>query len=219
MAATYVVQQGDTLSGIAQKFGISLSDLESANPEITNPDLIIPGQVINIPGSESGDNGDGNGPKGKDDKDQKDKDKEGKEFKDKDKEGKEFKDKDKDHKDKDKDHKDKDHKDHKDKEHKDQKDHKDKEHKDHKEHPEKHDHEKHGHEKQHEGHGSGGSGETGAHAVSLGSGGTPLIHFIGAELRPDLAHTTLRREPDLAGGAQGMASQDGGAVAAAEAGN
>lgn len=212
MAATRVVQQGDTLSGIAQEFGISLSDLEAANPQITNPDLIVPGQVINIPGPESGDDGDDNGPKGKDDKDQKDKDKEGKEFKDKDKEGKEFKDK--EHKDKDKDHKDKDHKDHKDKEHKDQKDHKDKEHKDHKEHPEKHDH-----EKQHEGHGGGGSGVTGAHAVSLGSGGTPLMHFIGTELRPDLVHTTLRREPDLVGGAQGMAGQDGGAVAAAEAGN
>jgi spore coat assembly protein SafA len=211
MADTYVVQQGDTLSGIAQKFGVSLSDLEAANPQITNPDLIVPGQLINIPDSGSGDDGDGDGPKSKDNKDQKDK--EGKEFKDKDKEGKEFKDKDKEHKDKDKDHKDKDHKDHKDKEHKDQKDHKDKEHKDHKEHPEKHDH-----EKQHEGHGGSGSGVTGAHAVSLGSGGTPSMHFIGAELRPDLVHTTLGREPDLSGGAEGMAGQSGG-TAAAKAGD
>ena len=213
MAATYVVQQGDTLSGIAQKFGVSLSALEAANPQITNPDLIFAGQVINIPGSESGDDGDGDGPKGKDDKDQKDKDK--------DKEGKEFKDKDKEHKDKDKEHKDKDQKEHKDKEHKDQKDHKDKEHKDHKDKEhfhEKHDHEKHDHEKQHEGHGGGGSGVTGAQAVSLGSGGTPLMHFIGAELRPDLVRTTLRREPDLAGDAQGMAGQSG-ATAAAEAGD
>src|SRR5437763_11132543 len=192
MAATYVVQQGDTLSGIAQKFGVSLSDLEAANPQITNPDLIFAGQVINIPGSESGDDGDGDGPKGKDDKDQKDKE-----------------------------HKDKDQKEHKDKEHKDQKDHKDKEHKDHKDKEhfhEKHDHEKHDHEKQHEGHGGGGSGVTGAQAVSLGSGGTPLMHFIGAEVRPDLVHTTLRREPELAGDAQGMAAQSG-ATAAAEAGD
>jgi LysM repeat protein len=204
MAATYVVQQGDTLSGIAQSFGISLADLEAANPQITNPDLIFPGQVINIPGTEPGDDGGGDGPKGKDDKE--------KDWKDKDKEGKEWKDKDKDHKDKEKDHKDKEHKDHKDKEHKDQKDHKDKEHKDHKEHHhEKHDHEKRDHEKQHEGHGGGGSG---AQAVGLGSGGGPSVHFIGAELRPDLVHTTLRREPDLAGGAEGTAGHGGGAVAA-----
>jgi len=100
----------------------------------------------------------------------------------------------------------KDHKDHKDKEHKDQKDHKEKEHKDHKdkEHKEHHKekekehHEKHDHEKEHEGHGSGDPGGAEAHAVSLGSGETPMVHFIGTELRPDLAHSTLRREPDLA---------------------
>jgi spore coat assembly protein SafA len=46
---TYVVQQGDTLSGIARRFGVSLSDLEKANPQITNPNRIFPGQVINIP--------------------------------------------------------------------------------------------------------------------------------------------------------------------------
>jgi spore coat assembly protein SafA len=44
-----VVQRGDTLSGIAERFGVSLSDLEKANPQITNPDLIFPGQVIIIP--------------------------------------------------------------------------------------------------------------------------------------------------------------------------
>jgi spore coat assembly protein SafA len=46
---TYVVQQGDTLSGIARRFGVSLSDLEKANPQITDPNRIFPGQVINIP--------------------------------------------------------------------------------------------------------------------------------------------------------------------------
>jgi LysM repeat protein len=46
---TYVVQRGDTLSGIARRFGVSLSDLEAANPEITDPSRIFPGQVINIP--------------------------------------------------------------------------------------------------------------------------------------------------------------------------
>jgi tyrosinase len=51
MAATYVVQPGDTLSGIAQRFGVSLAALEAANPQVTNPNLIHPGQVLNIPGN------------------------------------------------------------------------------------------------------------------------------------------------------------------------
>jgi nucleoid-associated protein YgaU len=29
-------------------FGVSLGALEAANPQITNPDLILPGQVIRI---------------------------------------------------------------------------------------------------------------------------------------------------------------------------
>jgi spore coat assembly protein SafA len=46
---TYVVQRGDTLSGIARRFGVSLENLEEANPQITDPNRIFPGQVINIP--------------------------------------------------------------------------------------------------------------------------------------------------------------------------
>lgn len=46
---TYVVQKGDTLSGIASRFGITLSQLLALNPQITNPNLIYPGQVINVP--------------------------------------------------------------------------------------------------------------------------------------------------------------------------
>jgi nucleoid-associated protein YgaU len=45
----YAVQSGDTLSGIAQQFGVSLGALEAVNPQITNPDLIVPGQVVRIP--------------------------------------------------------------------------------------------------------------------------------------------------------------------------
>jgi LysM repeat protein len=45
----YVVKPGDTLSGIAGRFGVTLGALEAANPQITNPDLIFPGQVIRIP--------------------------------------------------------------------------------------------------------------------------------------------------------------------------
>lgn len=46
---SYVVQAGDTMSGIAQKFGVSLKALEAANPQVTNPNLIFPGQVLTIP--------------------------------------------------------------------------------------------------------------------------------------------------------------------------
>lgn len=46
----YSVQRGDTLSGIAKRHGVSLSALMAANPQINNPNLIYPGQAINIPG-------------------------------------------------------------------------------------------------------------------------------------------------------------------------
>jgi hypothetical protein len=48
---TYEVKPGDTLSKIAQHFGIGLSDLLKANQQITNPNLIVVGQKINIPSS------------------------------------------------------------------------------------------------------------------------------------------------------------------------
>jgi len=46
---TYTVRNGDTLYMIARRYGISLEQLISANPQITNPNLIQIGQVINIP--------------------------------------------------------------------------------------------------------------------------------------------------------------------------
>ncbi len=45
----YTVQDGDTLYFIALRFGISLDDLIKANPQIPNPNIIYPGQVICIP--------------------------------------------------------------------------------------------------------------------------------------------------------------------------
>ncbi len=45
----YTVQPGDTLFFIAQRFGVSLQALLAANPQITNPNLIFPGQQICIP--------------------------------------------------------------------------------------------------------------------------------------------------------------------------
>ncbi|MGP4846242.1 LysM peptidoglycan-binding domain-containing protein [Marinobacter sp. 1Y8] len=48
MPATYTVKSGDTLSGIAQKKGSSVSRLMSLNPEIEHPDRIFVGQCLNI---------------------------------------------------------------------------------------------------------------------------------------------------------------------------
>ncbi len=45
----YIVQSGDTMYLIAQRYGISLQTLISANPQIRNPELIYPGEVIHIP--------------------------------------------------------------------------------------------------------------------------------------------------------------------------
>lgn len=45
---TYVVQPGDTLSGIARRFGTTISAIVQAN-NIPNPNLIFPGQVLIIP--------------------------------------------------------------------------------------------------------------------------------------------------------------------------
>ena len=48
---SYNVVAGDTLSKIAAHFNVSLAALESANPQIKNPNLIYVGESINIPGS------------------------------------------------------------------------------------------------------------------------------------------------------------------------
>lgn len=46
---TYTVRAGDTMWLIAKKFGISLSELIRLNPQISDPNLIYPGQKINVP--------------------------------------------------------------------------------------------------------------------------------------------------------------------------
>lgn len=45
---TVVVKAGDTLSEIALRHGLSLSEILRLNPEITNPSLIYPGQIIRV---------------------------------------------------------------------------------------------------------------------------------------------------------------------------
>ncbi|MBO9623381.1 MAG: LysM peptidoglycan-binding domain-containing protein [Sphingomonas sp.] len=46
---SHVVKRGDTLSQIAAQNGVSLSALLVANPQITHPNLIFPGQEVRIP--------------------------------------------------------------------------------------------------------------------------------------------------------------------------
>lgn len=45
----YIVKKGDTLWGIAGRYGVSLTALISANRQIKNPNLIYPGDRVNIP--------------------------------------------------------------------------------------------------------------------------------------------------------------------------
>lgn len=45
----YQVRTGDTMSGIAQRTGVSLTDLIAANPQVRNPNLIFAGQRLHLP--------------------------------------------------------------------------------------------------------------------------------------------------------------------------
>jgi LysM repeat protein len=45
----YTVRPGDTMFLIARRFGVSLQALISANPHITNPNLIFPCDVLCVP--------------------------------------------------------------------------------------------------------------------------------------------------------------------------
>ena len=46
---TYTVVKGDSMWKIAVKYEVGLSEIKAANPHIKNPDLIYPGQTLNIP--------------------------------------------------------------------------------------------------------------------------------------------------------------------------
>ena len=45
------IQRGDTLGQLARTHGTTVSQLMTANPQITNPNLIIAGRALNIPGA------------------------------------------------------------------------------------------------------------------------------------------------------------------------
>lgn len=52
-ATTHTVVRGDTMWKIAVKYEVGISEMKRANTHIANPDLIYPGQVLNIPTTDS----------------------------------------------------------------------------------------------------------------------------------------------------------------------
>ena len=48
-ALSHTVTKGDTMWKIASKYQVGTSEVIAANPQITNPNLIYPGQVLDIP--------------------------------------------------------------------------------------------------------------------------------------------------------------------------
>lgn len=53
-AQTHTVISGDTLWKIASRYQVGVSELIEANPQFANPDLIYPGQNVNIPELDTG---------------------------------------------------------------------------------------------------------------------------------------------------------------------
>jgi LysM repeat protein len=47
--STYVIQVGDTLAKIANRYGTTVGAIMAVNPQIYNPNVIYVGQVINLP--------------------------------------------------------------------------------------------------------------------------------------------------------------------------
>ncbi len=47
--ATYCIEPGDTLFALASKFNTTVPAILAANPQISNPDLIYAGEILNIP--------------------------------------------------------------------------------------------------------------------------------------------------------------------------
>ncbi|MDR0889291.1 MAG: SafA/ExsA family spore coat assembly protein [Oscillospiraceae bacterium] len=52
-AASHTVRSGDTMWKIAVKYEVGCSEIIKANPQISNPDLIYPGQVLTVPEADS----------------------------------------------------------------------------------------------------------------------------------------------------------------------
>ena len=52
-ATIHTVVPGDSMWKIAVKYQVGLSEIKTANPQIPNPDLIYPGQILSIPMTDS----------------------------------------------------------------------------------------------------------------------------------------------------------------------
>jgi len=48
----HVVQRGENLWGIARQHGVSLAQLEAANPHLAKSDFIFPGDRLTLPGGD-----------------------------------------------------------------------------------------------------------------------------------------------------------------------
>ena len=48
-SCSYTIVPGDTLSKIATQYHTTVSNLQSMNPSISNPNMIIAGQTIKVP--------------------------------------------------------------------------------------------------------------------------------------------------------------------------
>jgi len=46
---THTVDYGDTLSSVAKQYGVDLKGLLAANPQVRNPDVVYPGDTLQIP--------------------------------------------------------------------------------------------------------------------------------------------------------------------------
>ena len=49
LAASHTVQRGDTMWKLAVKYEVGTSEIIAANPQVANPNLIYPGDVLTIP--------------------------------------------------------------------------------------------------------------------------------------------------------------------------
>ena len=54
MAASHTVVPGDTMWKLAVKYQVGTSEIIAANPQVANPNLIYPGDVLTIPTVDSG---------------------------------------------------------------------------------------------------------------------------------------------------------------------
>ena len=45
----YVVKQGDTLWKLSKAWGVPLADMIKANPQLKNPNVLMTGEIVNVP--------------------------------------------------------------------------------------------------------------------------------------------------------------------------